>query len=237
MMKNKILFLFLFVKAFGFGQINTPTWGISDTNLSIIKTTDFGTVHDYLELFNYSGQNLEMRWVAYFSLNWPSLWMVSFTDPTAWHTVINDLDSSGFIITDPIGWQNKLIIGVAHQSQAGIGTVRFKVFPINYPEDVLWLHYTTIINQGNASAAIDKAQKPTEVFIQTMQEKYVKIVNKLNVESEVKIYNLLGKEVYSSKLEILGDQYIDLNFLQSGMYIVSVTGSKGVELGKKKIVL
>lgn len=231
------IYLFFSSPFLSLTQVNGTHWGISDTNLNISKTTDFGTVHDYLELFNYSGQDLEMRWVAHFNLNWPSLWVVSFTDPAVWHPIISDLDSADFMITDPIGWQNKLIIGVAHQSQAGTGTVNFKVFPVDYPEDTLWLHYTTFIDQGNAYAAIDDYSNSRGISIQMSGEKYVSIVNKLNVESTIKVYDLLGKIVYSSELEMYADQAIDLNFLQSGMYVVSVNNSKGIALAKKKIVL
>ena len=149
-----ILLSVLLLPFFCTSQINGIYWGVADTNLTIEKNTDFGTVHDYLELFNYSGQDLEMRWIAHFNSSWPSLWAASFADPANWHPSIVDLDSADFTITDPIGFQNKLIIGVDHNSQAGTGTIDFKVFPIDHPEDVLWLCYGTIINQGNAFASL-----------------------------------------------------------------------------------
>ncbi|NRA11554.1 MAG: hypothetical protein HRT57_06340 [Crocinitomicaceae bacterium] len=62
-MRQFIILLF-FVPLIGNGQVNNSTWGVADTLITISKNTDYGPVHDYIELFNNSGQDLQMRWVC-----------------------------------------------------------------------------------------------------------------------------------------------------------------------------
>ena len=227
-----VLIIFLFCLS-GNSQINATYWGVADTNLVISKTTDFGTVHDYIELFNYSGQDLDMRWIANYQPDWPSLWTCDFTDPGGWHQGVQQLDSADFLITDPIGFQNKLIIGVAHFSQAGYGTVDFKVFPVNYPDDFLVLHYSTEITQGNATAGAEAVDSEALISIRNLGDKSFAI-NQVTDEAELCIYNISGSKVVTKK--ITENAIIRLSDLPTGMYFIQIRQKSGRTITEKIIV-
>jgi len=56
-----IIIFALFLSSNGFSQVNATYWGVEDTTLQLSKHTNSGTVNDYLEWYNYSGQDLNMR--------------------------------------------------------------------------------------------------------------------------------------------------------------------------------
>ena len=229
----QVLGLSVLVSFSSYGQINATYWGVEDTTLSISKTTDFGIVHDYLELYNYAGQDLDMRWIAYFGDFWPSLWIASFNDPGNWSQNISHLDSADFTLTDPVGFQNKLIIGVNHQSQAGTGTISFKVFPVDHPDDFLTLHYRTSIAQGNAFASIENSVDH-QILINNIGDKMISISN-VKKPTTVKIYSLTGALIHSANVQE-STSNLQLSHLESGFYMVECRQADGTSVSKKIVI-
>ena len=238
----KLYFILIFISVFicqhkSISQIDANSWGVSDTNLFISKSTDFGTVHDYLALYNYSGQDLQMRWVKYLDSNWPSWWGLSFTDPDNYYPDILNIDSADFILPDPVGFSNKLIIGVNHQSYAWYATAHFKVFPVLYPTDTLWLHYNIEIVQGNATAAIDKESNNfTWEFIPSINQ--VILQGDLINYKSFTLFNLAGQKVISLNISTHSNaHFIHLPNLNAGIYLMQIKDQSDRVIGTKKIIL
>lgn len=227
---KRIFILFTFTTFFGFTQISTPTWGVDDTICTITKTTDFGIVHDYIELFNYSGGDLNMRWIIDIPPTWPVEWDANFNDPSNNYPDVLIVDSADFLITDPIGWDNKLIIGVQHHSFAATSYLRFKVFPVDHPEDSLWLYYNIIINQGEAYFGLEETNEPT-VNIQLMGSE-LRINSDLEELNYMSIYNLNGQLIYSQSLSGKSKE-IGLSASWKGIYIIQVRTETGAIIKKK----
>lgn len=216
-------------------QVNTATWGVSDTVIDIVKTTDFGPAHDYIELFNNSNQELQMRWIPKVPQGWPQLWIPNFTDPDSNYTDVRLVDSADFTLHNPVGWENKLIIGVSHQSYADSQTISFKVFPVNYPEDSLWIHFNVVINQGDAYATINDAHNDLNCYVNQLTEQI--IINGDAGLDNFTIYNLNGQAVMQGMLSpSIENKLINCRGLQSGTYILQLKNSSANRVVQRKIV-
>lgn len=225
--------LLLCFVAFGVkAQISTPTWGVNDTICNISKTTDYGIVHDYIELFNYSGENLDMRWILDIPPSWPSQWDANFADPSNTYPDVLVEDSAEFVINDPIGFDNKMIIGVQHHSYAYTSYLRFKVFPIEHPEDSLWLYFNTTIAQGAAYFGTNELSN--SILFQNHVD-HMNIISNEEEFSGISIFSLEGKLVFQEKVNSHSIILNKSDYL-SGIYIVNIATISGKSL-KKKIVI
>ncbi|MFD1551682.1 hypothetical protein DNU06_02735 [Putridiphycobacter roseus] len=232
-----VIFLFFMgINKTGYNQINAVNWGVSDTNLFISKNTDYGTVHDYLALYNYSGQDLQMRWVKYLDSNWPTWWGISFTDPANYHTNILNLDSADFTLTDPVGFSNKLIIGVDHQAYAWYATAHFKVFPVLHREDTLWLHYNIEIAQGNATATISQnLNKFKWQYLPSLHQ--INMTGNLTAQKSFTLFNLAGQKIMQQTITTSASTYnIKLPHLKTGVYFIQLRDKEGLIMETKKFI-
>lgn len=190
------IFIFSFIPLTTISQVNNSSWGVSDTIITITKTTDFGVVHDYIEIFNNSGQDLQMRWKCLKTTSWPALWVTNFSDTEVDYYGVENLDSANFTLLNPPGWDNKLIIGVDHSSYAHSDTVSFKVWPIDTPENAITIHYAIIITESSASTSKNENSNDLEYIVD--QES-----NALKLEgdgrADIVVYSMTGQVVYSEK--------------------------------------
>lgn len=213
--------LVVFIPFVGIGQINNSSWGVSDTIITISKTTDYGAVHDYIEVFNNSGQDLQMRWMCLEPTSWPALWVTNFTDPENNYSDVQHLDSADFILLNPPVWANKLIIGVQHMSFAHTDTVSFKVWPLNFPEDSMTLHYVIVIAQGNAWASINESSIDFK-YLYDAQNKTVRFAGN-NAIVDVTVYSLTGQLVYTKEnYSLINSEPIDLSNYSNEMLIINL---------------
>ncbi|MDX2361147.1 MAG: hypothetical protein QNK23_10090 [Crocinitomicaceae bacterium] len=218
---KQFFLLFLFIPIAGIGQINNSSWGVADTIITIDKTTDFGPVHDYIEIFNNSGQDLQMRWMCLEPISWPTLWVTNFSDTENNYTDVQHIDSADFMLMDPPLWNNKLIIGVEHMSFAQTDTVSFKVWPLNFPEDSLTIHYVIIIAQGNSWASINESSIDFK-YLFNEQNKTIRFAGSDAIVG-VNIYSLTGRLVYSEEhYSLVNSEPIDLSNYSNEMLIINL---------------
>ena len=215
------IFLLFFIPLSGISQFNNASWGVSDTLIYLSKTTDFGPVHYYIEVFNNSGQDLQMRWRCLEPVSWPSLWITNFKDTENDYSDVQNLDSADFTLLDPPGWANKLIIGVQHQSYAFTDTVSFKVWPLNYPEDSITVHYVFIIAQGDAWASINENTLDLKYLFD--EENKTLQLGGTGSNADVKIYSLTGQLIYSNEnYKLEKSELIELSNYTNEMLLVHV---------------
>ncbi|MBD3635883.1 MAG: T9SS type A sorting domain-containing protein [Crocinitomicaceae bacterium] len=211
----------LLISTLSLGQVNNTTWGVDDTILVISKTTDFGPVHDYIEVFNNAGQDLQMRWVYHEPASWPTLWETNFTDLENNYYDLQHLDSADFTLLNPPGWSNKLIIGVQHFSFAHTDTIKFKVWPIGFPEDSLWLYYVIEIAQGNAWAGIAEEQQEIDYWLDQSSRQFMFMEDVGTVD--ISVYDLTGRLVKRvNAFQAISHSVLDFSGLRNGTYIVDI---------------
>ena len=232
---KQFFLLLLFIPFVGIGQINNSSWGVSDTIITITKTTDYGPVHDYIEVFNNSGQDLQMRWVCLEPTSWPALWETNFADTESNYSDVQNLDSADFILLNPPLWANKLIIGVQHMSFAQTDTVSFKVWPLNFPEDSLTLHYVIVIAQGNAWASINENSFDFK-YLFDEENKTIRLAGN-NAIVGVNIYSLTGQLVYSKEhYSLVNSEPIDLSNYSNEMLLIDLITGDNVKNSFKIMV-
>lgn len=215
----------------GRSQINTPTWGVEDTSFCIIKSTNFGIVHDYLELYNYAATDLQMRWVAQVSPDWPVQWEAGFSDPDSVYSNVLIEDSADFILPYPVAFSNKLILDVDHNNHLDTSYIRFKVFPVSYPADTLWLNYCVIITSPDVS--VDESYSPSIQFDPVTNQLIFE--NALAADWDLLIYSLSGTTEMEKKISA-GSYTILLPELPTGFYLIQLM-NKSTILRKKIVIL
>jgi hypothetical protein len=207
--------------------------GVSDTSITLSKTTDFSAVHDYIELFNTAEEELTMRWICDKAVSWPVEWDLNFTDPSNDYPLVEDKDSADFTLPYPVGFSNKLIIGLKHYSLAAESSVRFKVFPVEHPEDTLWLTYNFVIEQGDATIGItDDLGAKVPIF---QLNNHQLIIKDGPVSSDLVLYNLEGKAIFSATQLTGTSAEINLSKLPSGIYLAVLKRQDGVVCATKKL--
>lgn len=229
----RLLFLFLLLPFSSKTQVNANSWGIEDTSLYIIKNTSFGVVHGYRELFNYSGGDLDMRWIRYTPSSWPVQWGSDFTDPSNTYPDVLIIDSGDFVLPDPPGFSNKLIIGVDHNGFADTSVIRFKVFPISDPTDTLWVNFHILIGNPGVSEVSSVDLNPKIIYQPESKQLYFEGLH--DEQYVLTIFDLSGKIILETTI-MSGIDKIDLPNLLPGVFLINLKSSDGNFFSDKIIV-
>lgn len=141
-----ILVLITVFSGFGFSQ----TYHFPDTVRYFNKTTNFGTVHGYLEVINDSGDTVPMQWISRRGTTCPAGWNFNFDDQNNFYGTVNHLDSAAFDLYPPGTFPQKMIIGLSHNGLPGIGSIYFTIFPRHERADstVIEFHFTILQGTG-----------------------------------------------------------------------------------------
>jgi hypothetical protein len=209
-------------------QINTPTWGVDDTSNCTVKSIEFIMVHDYIQLFNNSGADQQMRWIRYTDPDWPIQWQAGFTDPDSFYVDVLTEDTAEFIMLDPIEFSNQLIINVDHNNHVDTSYLRFKVYPVTAPADSLWLNFCIIITMPDVS--VSEFHKDLQlVYDANHQTIFCK--GELNSELTISLFDLNGKLILQQKIS---DEFelISVSDFEPGIYFAKISGAD-FELTKK----
>lgn len=113
------------------------------------KTTDFGTVHGYLPVVNDSGDSVLMRWTSRIESFCPEAWQFNFDDQNNFYGDVEHLDSADFYLYPPGTFDQKMIIGLAHNDSTGQGSIFFTLFPVNDRSDSTVIEFNFTISPGN----------------------------------------------------------------------------------------
>ncbi len=218
----KTLILILILPAIVNAQINTTTWGVNDTSVCLIKSYEFIMPHGYIQLNNNSGVALPMRWIKEIDPNWPVFWEAGFTDPDSAYADVLFEDSADFVLPFPDDFNNKLILNVDHNFVIDTSYIRFKVFPIDHPEDSLWLNYCVIIHAPDLS--VENENKEFQIQIDPLNQ-VLYLDDQIQFE-QIKIYDLSGKVIFVS-VNFSGIQ-VDLSELITGYYFICIQSDETI---------
>jgi len=202
-------------------QINTPTWGVDDTSNCTVKSIDFIMVHDYIQLFNNSGSDQQMRWIRYTDPNWPLQWEAGFTDPDSFYVDVLIEDTAEFIMLDPIEFSNQLIINVDHNNHIDTSYLRFKVYPVATPADSLWLNFCIIITMPDVS--VGEIQNELEL-IHDPNQQTIYCKGEVNSELTISLFDMNGKIILEQKISS-AFELISVSQFQSGIYFAKISGA------------
>jgi len=213
-------------------QINAINWGVEDTSFCIVKSTDFIIVHDYLELYNYAGTDLDMQWVIQVAPDWPIQWEAGFTDPDSVYTDVLVEDTGSFVLPYPVAFSNKLILDVDHNGHIDSSYLRFKVYPVNFPDDTLWLNYCVIITAPDVS--LDEADETGVSIWYNPITQVIQFANLSQSENLVAVYAANGDVVVYAVMDS-GETEFPIKGLAPGVYVVML--DDGVKTHYQKITV
>lgn len=206
-MKNVLLFFCLTICGLSQSQIFT----INNPHFVFHKTTSQSPAHWYIEVTSNLSIDTTLRWVAHFN-NIPSQWGINFDDGTTSFPMIEDLDSSDFLLKPlaTTGMPLKLIIGAMLNDTPGHGSVYFDVFDPANRNDFQTIQFEFIITPG------------TNGLESVSNSEYYKIENKtvfLEEPGEICLYDLQGKLVKQETKSLNLTEFSGVYFLriQSGL--------------------
>lgn len=138
----------------------SQTYHFPSTFKAFNKTTNFGTVHGYLDVVNDSGDTVPMRWVSKRGASCPAPWYINFDDQNNYHAPVLDGDSADFDLHPPGTFNQKMIIGLAHNGATGSGSVFFNVFPLDDRSDSTQIEYYFVITPGTIDTSDTNGNPP-----------------------------------------------------------------------------
>jgi len=172
--------------------------------------------HGYIQLNNNLGADLPMRWIKHVDPNWPVQWDAGFTDPDSAYVNVLIEDSADFVLPFPDDFNDKLILNIDHNFLIDTSYIRFKVFPIDHPEDSLWLNYCVIIHAPDLS--VKEISADLNILIDQSNQKI--LFSEGIFSAQLKIYNLSGKLLFS-ETDFSGNE-LKISYLNTGYYLIRI---------------
>lgn len=200
--------------------LSAQLYTVSTPYKSIVKTTNHGIMHEFIQIDNLSGQNLPMRWIGHIGgvLECPPGWDYGVADPDSAYAVLNDNDSADFILSDTNYTNNKIILTAVHNGFIGNCEVNFDIFPLSNPSDKTTIGFTISVSQGPVGV--------TEYTITRKDFIYPNPGNGLyhikEPTKEIHVFNTHGQEVLNTS----GNQ-IDLRNFSNGFYMIRTLDQTG----------
>lgn len=143
-MKKQLLLFFTLCLSSGWAQV----FHFDQDSTALIKNVNQSPAHWYLEIFNDVGVDTTLRWKCHY-VNIPSQWDANFDDQNVLHPVVNDGDSSDFILYSGLSLPQKLIIGAAFNGTPGVGSYLFDIYDPYTPTDITTIEYHYIVGQAD----------------------------------------------------------------------------------------
>ena len=211
-----------------------PIFTVYEPISTLYKTTDFGTLHNYIQISNLTTQDFPMVWISDFggTDGCPTKWNISLNDPDSAYIPLLDGDSSTFILSGSDSLGNKLIIGVDHNGMLGSCLIGFKIYPLNNIADSINVGFDVEVTQGGGSTALKELLKIDENKIYPNPSSGM--VYLTDNAKYLQVYDYLGRLLVKSGLN--GQSLFDLSFLPSGVYLIKVTEVEGKEYSNQIII-
>ena len=171
------------------------SYSVSDTLKILSKSTDFGILHDFIQIENNSGQDLNMRWIQRFDAGFPSSWIPSIQDPDNWYNPCDTIDSADFVLKINPGSGNKMVIGLDHQNSVGAGVVYYTLFPVSNRSDSTTIAFSINISEGTGVTSISKqlSKDTFEIFIFPNPTNGQFLISGLIIGDELSIHDITGQ--------------------------------------------
>lgn len=189
-MKIIKLFFFILVSTISFSQ----AFHFDYLSRTLIKTTNQSPAHWYIEIFNDSGVDTTLRWKSSF-VNVPVEWNMSLDDQNAYHSNLQDNDSSDFTLYSGLSIPQKLIIGATLNDTPGDGYVYFDIYDPNDPSNFETIFFRFIITEETAG----QLENESNTWINQIDDSFE--FDELMVGEELNIFNSIGQKVFSGKIE------------------------------------
>jgi|GEM_PF-3130841 len=195
-------------------QINTPY-------VNILKNTNYGVLHHYIQIDNLINQDFGMRWVALTGnpSSCPSGWVVGVGDPDSTYVTYSVNDSADFILSGTNPTYNKITISITHNGIPGSCLLNFKVYELSNPQNYTNIGFDVFVSQGTTSIESVKSKKDVIGYPNPVNNIYY--FNKKVIR--YKLFSLDGKFICEGN----NSSSIDLTNIKEGTYLLLVETANG----------
>ena len=211
MYKIKTLLILSFLFA---NTLNAQIYQVTTTHKNMVKTTDYGIMHEFIQIDNLIGTDFGMRWVALqgSKSGCPTQWDIGVSDPDSAYATVNDNDSADFILSGTNSTNNKIILSVNHNGTVGDCAVNFRIYPLSDPSDITIIGFNVSVLPG--STGLDEINSKSEEYGYPNPVK-----NNYTFKEQVKYFKIFDID---GRLLIEGNdaKVIDFSGLNNGTYIV-----------------
>lgn len=213
-MKDIIVFVVIIILSI---SAKAQIYSVPNPYVNINKTTDFGVLHEYIQINNLTSSPFPMRWVAQVG-GCPTGWNLSISDPDSMYNNLANNDSAMFMLSDT-NYYNKLIISVVHNGFVGACTVSFNIYPLSDSTDATNVGFNIYISQGSSTGVNSYLYKKNDVVYPNPSSGIFKIKKEFK---KAFIYNAVGVLLKEEKTK-----EIDLSALTSGIYFLKLNDADG----------
>ena len=215
----KIFLVVLFVVLNTAKGISQNLYAVSDSIVTVVKTTSSFVAYNYLNFENFTGEALQMKWKKVTLLEGPPEWDLSVVGPPT-SGIPTTADSALFIIPAEPAAADKLLYQVFPNETAGHTISRFTFFPVSNPADSVQVIFDYTINEV---VSTDFVSEEKNIFIQySANQQTLNIDNQSTETKKVFVYDLSGRLVLQDRLKAKDSTSFTLKTSSSTMYIVRV---------------
>lgn len=195
---------------------------------NIVKNTNYGILHEYIQIDNLLNQDFGMRWIADVGgkSGCPTGWLIGISDPDSVYTTIISGDSADFILsgTDSVG--NKMVISVAHNGLPGDCSVNFRLYELSNPNTITNIGFNITVTPGPVGIDEDVEMKKIGYPNPTKSIYYFNA----NIKKCI-LYDVLGNLV----VERVNVTELDMSNFSNGTYLILLEDENG-EYHQEKII-
>lgn len=213
-------FLIIFFVAFStMVGISQNLFAVSDSIVTVVKTTSSFVAYNYLNFENFTGESLQMKWRKVTLLEGPPEWELSVVGPPT-SALPTTADSSLFMLPAEPASADKLLYQVFPNETAGHAISRFTFFPVSNPADSVQVIFDYTINEVVGTNSI--AEKPTIIIHYDSNQQALKIDNQDSESKDIVVYDFIGRLILEDKISSKELKTISMDTNSSKTYIVRV---------------
>lgn len=218
---------FFIALALGFMQLLSAQsrFSANPTSRFLQRSTSFGTLHDFIQIKNYTGDTLQMRWISY-PAGGDTAWNVNLQDPENFYADLLALDSADFILPDSASHYslNKMVIGVSHNRATGIANYKLTLLEKGRRSDSLQINFEVSVIPG-MNIKETTADNGLEVYPQPARE--VVFIDHENGRPllQVQLFNAEGR-LMPIDLSSLQEGFLNVSSWQPGVYLLIWQGEQ-----------
>ncbi len=204
------------------------SFSVSPELVYAIKSADTQVFYNYAQFENHTNDTLQMRWVktVLFTSNpigqgggHGGGWNTAVQDPQNFYNPANTLDSADFYLKPETGSTDKFILQLFPDGIPGELLVRFKLYPINDPNDSLIVTFDYTAFDPATGVNAFELNKTINVFPNPASD-YFWLENDSKEKIKVTLLNGNGQLIRKKQLERGTSFKFDCSGMPRGWYYV-----------------
>ncbi len=250
MLRSFIILAIGAIGAFSIGQtISAQSFSVEIESIDINGDSSDFVFYNYIQLFNNTDADLNMRWKRTVLEGFPSQWDFKVIDNNQPYE--SDVDSADFVLlANPEGILQAINVNFFPNNFDARGTVNIEVINTANPSESILLNFNGITDRNYIP---DTTTTPMDTVIMSLFENSpisegIEISQmgnqaifflKCNSHQDlnIQLFSLGGQEIAKEQFNNRKEVYWSPNLVDSGFYILSVSNEMGNFINSKKVFI